>query len=262
MPSYADYQSMSATAIGQQQITDIKNGKKDNDIEIKVVASKAKVTSQRLPATFTDQFIKNPGLARSNLAVSVDKPNGDLEWRSRVKNYTTLQQHILFWDSDEDGQIFPWDVYNGFRQLGFNILFSIFAVLVININFSYPTRLAYSWFPDPWFRIYVHSVHKAKHGSDSGTYDPEGRFVPQQFENIFSKYDGDSDGALTLSELFKLMHGHRCAADPFGWGAAFFEWGSTWLLIQKEGKVFKEDLRGVYDGSLFWKIREQRQQKH
>jgi Caleosin related protein len=75
---------------------------------------------------------------------------------------TTLQQHILFWDPDEDGQIFPWDVYNGFRQLGFNILFSLLAVLIINASFSYPTRLAYSWFPDPWFRVYVSSVHKAK----------------------------------------------------------------------------------------------------
>lgn len=31
------------------------------------------------------------------------------------------------------------------------------------------------------------------------------------------------------------------------WGAAFFEWGSTWLLIQKDGKVYREDLQGVYD---------------
>lgn len=132
--------------------------------------------------------------------------------------------------------IFPWDTYIGFRELGFNILFSFLAVLIININFSYPTRLAYSWLPDPWFRVYVRSVHKAKvglsqldksnrhrrltgrfqHGSDSGTYDPEGRFIPQLFENLFAKWDSDNDGALTLRELFQLMHGHRCAADPFG----------------------------------------------
>jgi hypothetical protein len=167
----------------------------------------------------------------------------------------------LFWDRDGDGQIFPWDVYVGFRELGFNIIFSILAVLIININFSYPTRLAYSWLPDPYFRVYVPSIHKAKHGSDSGTYDPEGRFIPQAFENLFSKYDSDNDGAITLWEMFHLMHGHRCAADPFGWGAAFFEWGTTWLLIQKDGKIYKEDLRGVYDGSLFWKIRDLRQSK-
>jgi peroxygenase len=55
-----------------------------------------------------------------------------------------------------------------------------------------------------------------QHGSDSGTYDPEGRFVPQHFEDMFAKYDRDEDGALSLGELFEMMHGQRCAADPFG----------------------------------------------
>jgi hypothetical protein len=58
--------------------------------------------------------------------------------------------------------IYPWDTYNGFRELGFNLLFSMIATFIINVNFSYPTRLAYSWFPDPWFRVYITSIHKAK----------------------------------------------------------------------------------------------------
>lgn len=33
---------------------------------------------------------------------------------------------------------------------------------------------------------------------------------------MFAKYDRDGDGALTLRELFDMMHGNRCAADPFG----------------------------------------------
>jgi hypothetical protein len=33
---------------------------------------------------------------------------------------------------------------------------------------------------------------------------------------------------------------------------------TTWLLIQKDGKIYKDDLQGVYDGSLFWKIKEAR----
>ncbi|KAL3439885.1 Caleosin related protein-domain-containing protein [Aspergillus insuetus] len=109
-----------------------------------------------------------------------------------------------------------------------------------------------------WDRVYVDSIYKAKHGSDSGTFDAEGRFVPQAFEDMFSKYDRDHDGALTFRELFDMMHGNRCAADPFGWRAAFFEWVTTWLLIQKDGKIYKDDLQGVYDGSLFWKIKEAR----
>lgn len=58
--------------------------------------------------------------------------------------------------------IYPWDTYNGFRDLGFNIVFSLVAVLVINLNFAYPTRLGHSVIPDPWFRVYVSSIHKAK----------------------------------------------------------------------------------------------------
>lgn len=75
---------------------------------------------------------------------------------------TPLQQHTLFWDRDGDGMIYPWDTYIGFRELGFNMLFSFLATLIINLNFSYPTRLAHSYIPDPWFRVYVGSIHKAK----------------------------------------------------------------------------------------------------
>ncbi|KAJ5981496.1 hypothetical protein N7522_013917 [Penicillium canescens] len=234
----------------------IKTAEEDN--ETVVIAKNSYITSRRLLAVSLAK-IDNPGVARANAAVSVEKPEGDLEWARKNDGYTPLQQYILFWDRDGDGMIFPWDTYNGFRELGFNIIFSILATFIINVNFSYPTRLAYSWFPDPYFRVYLTSIHKAKHGSDSGTYDPEGRFIPQLFENLFSKWDKDGDGALTLRELFQLMHGHRCVADPFGWSAALFEWGTTWLLIQKDSKVYKEDLRAVYDGSLFWRIREARQ---
>lgn len=75
---------------------------------------------------------------------------------------TVLQQHCLFWDRDQDGQVYPWDTYIGFRDLGFNIAFSLLAMVIINTGFSYPTRLAHSWIPDPFFRVYLDSIHKAK----------------------------------------------------------------------------------------------------
>ncbi|KAL4793904.1 Caleosin related protein-domain-containing protein [Aspergillus venezuelensis] len=230
----------------QEEVTT--NG--DSFPSIPVVSKQCPVTAQRIPATSIDPSIAKPGVARTNV---VEGDNSE-ESMKKYSQFTPIQQHILFWDRDGDGQVYPYDTYVGFRNLGFNIIFSFLAVLIINLNFSYPTRLAHSFIPDPRFRIYVDSIYKAKHGSDSGTFDPEGRFIPQAFENMFSKFDKDYDGALTLGELFDMMHGNRCAADPFGWGAAFFEWGSTWLLIQKDGKVYKDDLQGVYDGSIFWKI--------
>jgi peroxygenase len=99
-------------------------------------------------------------------------------------------------------------------------LLSLLAVFIIHSNFSYPTLP--TWIPDPFFRIYVHRIHKDKHGSDSGTYDTEGRFVPQKFEDMFAKYAEGKDG-LTIWDVSKLLKGQRLIADPIGWGGAFFE---------------------------------------
>lgn len=76
--------------------------------------------------------------------------------------------------------------------------------------------------PDPLFRIHVARIHKDKHGSDSGTYDTEGRFVPQKFEDMFAKY-ADGGDTIDLWQVGKLLSGQRLVADPIGWGGAFFE---------------------------------------
>lgn len=156
----------------------------------------------------------------------------------------------MFWDRDRDGVIWPQDTFIGFYELGFNLFFSFLATLVINLNFSYPTRLGVSYIPDPYFRLYLPSMHKAKHGSDSGTYDKEGRFVPQAFEDMFSKWDRGDKGALSAGELWDMIAANRLAADPFGWAAGIFEFGVTWLLVQQDGMVDKEDLRRIYDVSI------------
>jgi hypothetical protein len=36
--------------------------------------------------------------------------------------------------------------------------------------------------------------------------------------------------------------------------AGFVEWVLTYLLVAKDGVVYKEDLRKVYDGSIFFEI--------
>ena len=89
-----------------------------------------------------------------------------------------LQQHIDFFDPDHDGVIWPLDTFWGFYAIGFNLFLSIFAVFVIHGTFSYPTGPG--WLPDPFFRIWMGRIHKGKHGGDTGTYDTEGRFIPQK----------------------------------------------------------------------------------
>ncbi|KAL1966597.1 hypothetical protein VTN77DRAFT_4008 [Rasamsonia byssochlamydoides] len=193
------------------------------------------VTQIRRPATTVERRLKLPAVPRANLAVSKQTSSGTSEQAEKYSEYTALQRHVLFWDRDGDGKIAPLDTYLGFRKLGFNIVFSLLAVFIINGNFSYATRLAYSWIP--------RSLFQGLSWFNSGTIDNEGRFVPQMSENIFSKYDKRSDGTLTLRETSDLMRGQRVAVDPFGWAAAFLEWGTTWLMLQRDGFDILEDPR-------------------
>ena len=162
------------------------------------------------------------GVARASIASSSDHPNGTVEgnWNKQHKDRTVLQQHCDFFDPDHDGVIWPLDTFRGFRNLGFNLFLSLLAVFVIHANLSYPT--VHGILPDPFFRVYLDNIHKDKHGSDTGAYDNEGRFIPQKFEDFFAKYGSQKDG-LTALDIWKGIKGQRVVMDPIGWGAAVFE---------------------------------------
>ncbi|KAL5392110.1 hypothetical protein PMIN03_007276 [Paraphaeosphaeria minitans] len=213
------------------------------------------ITIKRKPfVAHPDSKLRNAGTARAYVAATEDKPYGTThrDWTRNHSHQTVLQQHCDFFDTDKDGIIWPQDTFHGFHKLGFGVLLSLFAVLVIHANFSYPTLP--SWLPDPFFRVYVANIHKGKHGSDSGTYDNEGRFVPQKFEDMFEKYASGRDW-ITLWDVGNMLKGQRCIADPIGWGGALLEWLATYLMLWPEdGHMMKEDIRGVYDGSVFYKI--------
>jgi peroxygenase len=124
--------------------------------------------------------------------------------------------------------------------------------------------------------IFLKNVHRDKHGSDTGTYDHEGRFVPQRFEDIFAKYAEGRD-YLTIWDVSNVLKGQRCIADPIGWGGAFFECKpslsryyyialltnvgiATYIMLWPEdGRMMKEDIRGIYDGSIFYTLAERRE---
>lgn len=54
----------------------------------------------------------------------------------------------------------------------------------------------------------------------------------------------DFDGQLAL------IRGQSDVLDPFGWSAASLEWLATYLLLWPEdGRMKKEDIKGVYDVS-------------
>jgi peroxygenase len=132
-------------------------------------------------------------------------------------------------------------------------------MVIINGAFSYNTQD--SWLPSPLFSIIVKNIHKAKHGSDSEVYDTEGRFVPEKFEELFTKFAKTEKSRLSFNELLAMTEANRNAVDPFGWTAEKLEWGITYLLLKdKDGFVTKEAIRGQYDGSVFFYLERQRQQ--
>lgn len=55
------------------------------------------------------------------------------------------------------------------------------------------------------------------------TFDMEGRYVPQNFENIFTKYDKENKGGLTWADVLEMAKGQRMVFDFFGWNATLFE---------------------------------------
>lgn len=59
--------------------------------ETVVIAEKSYITSKRLPAVSLANAIENPGIARANAAVSVEKPEGELEWARKCDGYVCMR---------------------------------------------------------------------------------------------------------------------------------------------------------------------------
>ncbi|KAL7271028.1 hypothetical protein RUND412_006243 [Rhizina undulata] len=213
------------------------------------------LTFQRPPYVPTQRDLKlmgNPGTARANVAPSRESPNGTTKdnFAESHTHQTVLQQHCEFFDNDRDGIIWPLDTFRGFHAIGFNVILSIFAMFIIHMGFAYTTSP--SIFPDPFFRIYLNKIHKTKHGSDTGTYDNEGRYIPQKFEDFFNKYANGKDG-MDKRDLWNGISAQRVVFDPFGSTAEILEWTATYLMIwPADGIIRKEEARKVYDGSIFY----------
>ncbi|XP_020089905.1 probable peroxygenase 4 [Ananas comosus] len=170
---------------------------------------------------------------------------------------TPLQKHVAFFDRNKDGLVYPWETYQGFRAIGCGVALSSASALLINGFLGPKTRLGTC--PSPLLPIYVKNIQKGKHGSDSGVYDAEGRFVPEKFDEIFKKHAHTNPNALTSKELNEMLKGNRIPRDYGGWVAAWTEWKILYLLCKdKDGLLQKETIRAVYDGGLFVKMEQER----
>jgi hypothetical protein len=133
---------------------------------------------------------------------------------------TALQRHCDFWDSDGDGLIYPWDIYRGFRKLGFHFSLCLWAAVTMAICASYNTHTSY--IPHPLFAINLNNINSNRHGSSTGTYDMDGELDERRFEAIFQKYARGKD-YLTLWSTYNVWRNQRCGLDFFGWFAGGLE---------------------------------------
>ncbi|KAG9299463.1 hypothetical protein G9A89_009416 [Geosiphon pyriformis] len=211
--------------------------------EFSTVIQEVPVTWQRPVPQGLEKVLGNAGTPRATIAASRERPHGTPG--RKISHRTVLQQHVDFFDEDNDGIIRIFDTYRGFRSLGFNFPFCLFAAFVIHGSMAWVSQPY--WFPNPLLYIYTENINKCKHGSDSETYDTEGRYVPEKFEEIFTKYDRDNKGGLSIWDIGRLCYGNGNVLDIFGWLAMIFEWGTTYFLAQKDGILYKEDVRAQYD---------------
>lgn len=136
------------------------------------------------------------------------------------------------------------------------------TVGIIHLGLAYFSQPQDMWLPDPRLGVYLKDIHRAKHGSDSGSYNSKGAYKRELFNDFFENYDKDGKGGLTLSELYTAWRGQRLVFDPFGWSAGAFEWIATYLLLwPADGVLRKKDAEGVFDGEIFWRVKELEDEK-
>uniref|UniRef100_A0A0E0K4Z2 EF-hand domain-containing protein n=1 Tax=Oryza punctata TaxID=4537 RepID=A0A0E0K4Z2_ORYPU len=198
------------------------------------------------PAVAVAAFLFFPMFFGSQPAAAYGEASG-------AAGMTALQKHAAFFDKDNDGFVSPTETYEGLRALGLGAGFSSLSAALINGILPLQTR------PDnatsPRFSIYIENIHKAIHRSDSGTYDSEGRFVPEKFEEIFTKHAKTVPDALTSDEIDELLQANRKPNDYAGWVGASAEWKILYSVGKdKDGLLRKDAVREVYDGSLFAKL--------
>ncbi|CAI0459174.1 unnamed protein product, partial [Linum tenue] len=194
-----------------------------------------------IPATAENSFCCATKLIMASSDPNPDKKQlsaGDGKFAANDEQ-NVLQKHVMFFDRNHDGIIYPWETFQGFRAIGCGFLLSAAAAIFINLGLSSKTRPGR--FPSLLLPIEI-------------------RFVPAKFEEIFSKHARSHPDALTSDELGEMLKQNREPKNYAGWLGSYSEWKILFLLGKDEnGLLQKDTVRSVYDGSLFERMEKERQ---
>ncbi|GLC66429.1 hypothetical protein PLESTF_000426300 [Pleodorina starrii] len=187
----------------------------------------APITMERPAPRNLPDFMDLPGEPRVTATPDKFHPNGH-PLTPPEGSLTSLQQHFAFFDINKDG--------------------------VISLGECITGRSG---------RVWGEVEEGVVHGSNSKAWDRSGHFTPARFEAMLSKYDRDGKGGLTLGELISFLRGQANLGDVAGMMASAGEWVMTWALLRDStGVLRREDIRGMYDGTAFYRLAERNGYKH
>ncbi|CAL5054502.1 unnamed protein product [Urochloa decumbens] len=168
---------------------------------------------------------------------------------------TELQKHVAFFDSDHDGIITFDETYQGLKDVGLGAVAAKASAALINAALGPKTRPDNANSSSSRMDIYIENIQKGKHGSDTGAYDAQGRFVPAKLDEMFAKHAKTVPNALTEDEMQEMLKANRESNDVSGWLGAKAEWEMLYKLAKdKDGRLPKDTVRAVYDGTLFYQL--------
>ncbi|KAG2501800.1 hypothetical protein HYH03_000300 [Edaphochlamys debaryana] len=227
----------------------------------------APITLQRPVPTNLPDYMDNPGESYREATPDRFHPKGGPLTPS-PGGPTSLQQHFAYFDINKDGVITLPECITAFAYLlrrllppPLNWAAAVPAALAVQLPMAWLT--ADSWLPDPLLRAQVKNAHKVVHGSNSRAWDRSGHFTPARFEALLSKYDRDGKGGLSLLDVLSMLRGQANLGDLLGMAASTGEWLMTWALLRDDtGVLRREDMRGMYDGTAFYRLAERNGYKH